>query len=305
MAKILVTGGAGFIGSHLVEALQALGHHIRIIDDYSSGSITNLPKDLENISLCRANIARCDPGLLEKKLDGVDIVYHLAAQVSVQASIENPEHTIETNVLGTERIIRAAKRAGISKIVFSSTAAVYGDEPTLPKNENSKTRPQSPYAETKLEGERIIKEAGIDYQILRFFNVYGPRQNPKSAYSGVISIFADRLKRGKQCTIFGDGEQTRDFVYVGDVVNALLLAGNSKEKNKLYVIGTGEQTTLNSLYKTLCELTHVDTKPKYAEERQGDIRHSVASIQRAEEELGYTPSVSLKEGLRSLLEHKP
>ncbi|RMD58541.1 NAD-dependent epimerase/dehydratase family protein, partial [Candidatus Woesearchaeota archaeon] len=316
MVKIFVTGGAGFIGSHLIDALLALGHQVKCYDDYSSGTPTNLPRD-ENLTLRGANIitkktfdkfdgkkAIYKAPYLEREMSGYDIVYHLAAFVNVPLSIKHPEHTRRVNVTGTQKVIESARKNNIKRIVFASTAAVYGNHPELPKTEDSPTDPQSPYAETKLEAEKLIENSNLEYIILRFMNVYGPRQKHDSPYSGVISRFSELQRRGEQCTIYGEGNQTRDFVYVGDIVTALILAGQTENSNETYLVGSGKKTSINELYKTISKATGNNMEPNYAPKREGDVLHSWADITKAREMLGYEPQVTLEDGIQAVLEHK-
>lgn len=302
--RVLVTGGAGFIGSHLAEALVARGHEVRILDNFSTGKEENIEKIIQKIEVINGSITERET--VEKAAEGVDCIFHQAAQISVPESIKNPARTWEINIKGTKLLFNAAVKNKVKKIIYASSAAVYGNEPGLPKTESMKTRPASPYGESKLMNEYMAQKYHQQEKIsligLRYFNVYGPRQHPKSAYSGVISIFIEKMLKGERPVIYGDGNQTRDFVYVEDVVLANILAFESKVKNNVYNIGSGKETSLNDLVKVINEILGTNIEPIYEQERPGDIRHSVADIQKAKKDLGYEPRYSLKEGLKKTIE---
>jgi UDP-glucose 4-epimerase len=308
MTNYLVTGGAGFIGSHLVEALLTRPHttQVRVLDDLSSGYKHNLSAVMERIDFIRGDVR--DRDLLIKVVQGIDVIFHLAAQVSVPRSIVDPLTTHDINATGTLNLLQTAKEAGVRRFVFSSTCAVYGDEPTLPKVETMRPCPKSPYAVSKLAAEgycqNYVEHYGLQIAILRYFNVYGPRQDPSSPYSGVISIFVDRLSGGEGVTIFGDGEQTRDFVFVSDVVEANLLAAERAEAvGQVFNIGPGQPTTINHLYQTICRVMNKHRVPKHAESRSGDIKHSFADASLARQRLDWWPKTSLLDGLKTTINH--
>ena len=300
MKKCLVTGGAGFIGSNLTERLLGDGVQVRVLDSLTSGFMENLEPFLGNIEFKQGDVRDIDT--LQEIMVGVEVVFHQAAVVSVPQSVEDPIETAMVNDLGTLHVLEAAHRAGVRRVVFASSCAVYGDLPHLPKKETMETRPLSPYAASKLHGETYASLYsdlyGLDVVCLRYFNVYGPKQDPTSPYSGVISIFLDRAVQGELPTIFGDGEQFRDFVYVADVVQANLLAAYQDNITGAVInIGTGSSVTVNGLWQTISQFAGVEGEPERAEERPGDIRESVADISRARELLDYEPHYSFKEGL--------
>jgi len=296
--KILVTGGAGFIGSHLVEALIAHGHAVTVIDNLRSGHEHNLAAVKDKVSFVKGDIN--DEKTLAGAMNGQEAVFHLAAIASVPYSVEHPLETHEVNATGTLRVLLAARTAGVKKFVYSSTAAVYGDEPTLPKTELSLLKPQTPYALTKLAGEHYVRLFhtlyGMHTIALRYFNVYGPRQDPTSPYSGVITKFANTLKTGKQPIIFGDGTQTRDFVFVKDVVQANIKALDSAQTG-VFNIGTGVQASINELLAHLNEALGTNILARYEARKPGDILHSVSDITSARKVLNYKPETTLHEGL--------
>ena len=301
MKKCLVTGGAGFIGSNLVERLLGASFQVQVLDNLSSGLLQNLEPFREYIDFKQGDVR--DLAILQEMMSGVEVVFHQAAVVSVPQSIEDPIEAAMVNDLGTLNILEAARHSGVRRVVFASSCAVYGDLPQLPKKEEMDTKPLSPYAASKLHGEtyaRLYKDLyGLETVCLRYFNVYGPRQDPSSPYSGVISIFMDKAARGKPPTIYGDGEQCRDFVYVADVVQANLLAAQRENLSSVAInVGTGKSVTVNTLWKNIAELAGVKGEPERADSRPGDIRQSVAEISRAQELLGFEPRYSLREGLR-------
>lgn len=297
--RLAVTGGAGFIGSNLAGALAG-ENEVTVIDDLSTGRPLNL-KGI-NARLIQGSIT--DLELLEKAFTGVDCVFHLAAIASVQKSVEDPIRTNEVNIDGTLNVLVAARDAGVSRVVFASSSAVYGDSPEQPKSEDMIPNPKSPYAVTKLTGEhyaRVFQELyGLEAVVLRFFNVFGPKQDPSSEYSGVISRFISAVLKGEQPVIYGDGEQTRDFVYVADVVRACTLASRSRATG-VFNIASGKSTSLNQLAAMIGEAAGRDVAPRYAETRQGDIKHSLADVSKAEE-IGYASERTIEEGLRRTVE---
>jgi nucleoside-diphosphate-sugar epimerase len=301
MKKCLVTGGAGFIGSHLVEHLVGASVQVKVLDNLSSGLLQNLEPFREYIDFKEGDVR--DVATLREMMSGVEVVFHQAALVSVPQSVEDPIEAAMVNDLGTLNVLEAARHSGVRRAVCASSCAVYGDLPQLPKKEEMDTKPMSPYAASKLHGETYARLYGDLYGLetvcLRYFNVYGPRQDPSSPYSGVISIFMDKAARGKPPTIYGDGEQFRDFVYVADVVQANLLAAQRKNISTVVInVGTGKSLTVNSLWKNIAELTGVQGEPERANSRPGDIRYSVAEISRARELLGFEPRYGLEEGLQ-------
>jgi nucleoside-diphosphate-sugar epimerase len=301
--RFLVTGGAGFIGSHIVEALLRRKDQVRVLDDFSTGKSENLPAD-SNLETLKGDIR--DTDVVARAVAGVDGVFHEAALVSVPKSVEHPRDSFDINAKGTFNVLQAARQAGVQRVICASSAAVYGDNVELPLTESVTPRPLSPYGLDKLYGEQFGALSsslyGQEIIALRYFNVFGPRQDPTSPYSGVISIFANCLKERKPPTIFGDGEQTRDFVYVGDVVDANLRAMAAAYNGfRVFNVACGRQTSLNQLYADMQQRIGSSMAPTYAPARAGDIRHSLADISLIQRELGYAPVFSLSEGLRLLL----
>ncbi len=299
MKKVIVTGGAGFIGSHLAEELVGRGYQVVILDDLSTGKIENIQELLkkDNVRFVRGSITNLP--LLKKALQDAHFVFHLAALSSVPRSIDNPQASHEVNVNGTLNVLLAAKEHHVKKVIYASSSSVYGDTPTLPKKEDMIPHPLSPYAVTKLAGEYYCQVFGGVYQLpvvcLRYFNVYGPRQDPASQYAAVIPRFIKWALAGNSPVIFGDGEQTRDFTYVKDTVEATILAAES-EACGVFNIARGESVTINQLAKLIIELIGCDIKPVHQEPRAGDIRHSLADISKAKA-FGYEPKYGLEAGL--------
>ncbi|MEW5956144.1 MAG: SDR family oxidoreductase [Chloroflexota bacterium] len=303
MSTCLVTGGAGFIGSHLVEALMARGERVRVLDNLSSGKLANLGPALDRLEFLGGDIQ--DEAMVQQAMAGVETVFHLAAMVSVPQSMARPRQAEMINTVGTVTLLQAARAAGVRRLVFSSTCAIYGDEPTLPKTETMAPCPKSPYAISKLTAEqycRLFSEAfGLETAVLRYFNVYGPRQDPSSPYSGVISIFVDKMSQGQPVTIFGDGDQTRDFVFVSDVVQAnLLAAAGPAAAGRLFNIGTGRAVTVNQLFASLSRILGYPGQPVYQAPRPGDVRHSYADAGYARTVLNWQPQVDFETGLARL-----
>ena len=302
--KALVTGGAGFIGSHIVERLLKDGHDVIVIDDFSTGKMENLPENNERLVVVEGDIR--DFYLLEKFMEGVDWVFHKAAVASVQKTVHDPVGSSTVNYTGTLNILETARKNNVKRVVFASSAALYGDEHTLPKVETMAPVALSPYAVDKMASEYACmmyhKLYGLNTVALRYFNVYGPRQDPSSPYSGVISIFVDRLKAGLNPTVFGDGEQTRDFIYVGDVVEANMKAAmKDSAAGEVFNVATGERVTLNELLKTLCDISGRDFSPQYDSVREGDIKDSYANVSKAGQIIDFSSTVELKNGLTSLI----
>lgn len=305
--NVLVTGGAGFIGSHLVSRLLSDGHSVTVLDDFSTGKRSNLPPAGPRLTIREGDVA--DQSVLQAALEGQDAFVHLAAVASVQASTEDPVKTHRTNLEGSIRLFDTAARLGVRKGVYASSAAVYGDNPQLPLTEDAELRPLTPYAVDKLAGEHYLayyhRAGQLNAHAFRFFNVFGPRQDPSSPYSGVISIFLERANRGAPITVFGDGRQTRDFVYVTDVVAALItaLASEAPPKPELPVlnIGRGQETDLLTLLEAVGRLPDISgLDVSHGPARRGDILRSVASV-KALEALGWSPQVSIQEGLEATL----
>jgi UDP-glucose 4-epimerase len=295
--KYIVTGGAGFIGSHIAEAVAG-SHEVVVIDNYSSGKQENLSMFSDNVQCIRGSIT--DLPLLRDAFAGAEGIFHLGAIASVARSVDDPVATHETNLTGTLNVLLAARDCGVKKVVFSSSSAVYGDEPTLPKREDMPPAPLSPYAVSKLAGEYycnvFFKLFGLKTISLRYFNIYGPRQDPQSEYAAVIPKFITRLLNKQAPVIFGNGKQTRDFVYVRDVVQANILAMQSSQTGT-FNIGSGESIDLNTLACTLAEIMEVNIPPVYEKPRAGDIRDSVSDITAVKKSLGYQTGYSLERGL--------
>jgi nucleoside-diphosphate-sugar epimerase len=301
IGKALVTGGAGFIGSNLVDALLREGAGVKVLDNLSTGQLENLEHVERQIEFKQGDIR--DIETVKSICHGCDIVFHQAAVVSVPQTVGDPLMSAAVNDMGTLHVLEAARIAGVKKVVLASSCAVYGDDPELPKQEHMVVRPQSPYAVQKYTNEM---NAGLYYDLygletvcLRYFNVFGPRQDPTSPYSGVISIFMASAAQGRQPIIYGDGGQYRDFVFVNDVVNANLLAATADEaKGGVFNIGTGQCVTINALWNKISAMAGVDLRPLYADPRAGDILESVADIGRARRALGYEVNYTFDDGLR-------
>ena len=300
--KALVTGGAGFIGSHITERLLNDGHEVVVLDDFSTGHRHNLPEH-DKLSVVEGDIRNMQT--VEDCMQGVNWVFHKAAVASVPKTVGDPVGSSAVNYQGTLHVLEAARKHNVDRVVFASSAALYGDEPTLPKQEDMMPVTLSPYAVDKLASEHACsmytRLYGLQTVSLRYFNVYGPRQDPSSPYSGVISVFADRLSQQQMPTIFGDGEQTRDFVFVSDVVEANMKAVLRDEPVGRYMnIATGYKITLNDLLRVFGELYQVECRPDYGEPRQGDIKESYATIEIAKTLLAWEPKVTLRDGLKKL-----
>ena len=302
----LVTGGAGFVGSHIAAALAGAGARVRVLDDLSTGHAENLEEIGGEVEFVRGGLT--EPDALERALRGVEVVFHEAAIPSVPRSVEDPEATHRASVDGTFALLVAARRAGVRRVVYAASSSAYGDQPTLPKTEEMRPEPLSPYAAAKLVGEYYCqvwsRVYGFETVCLRYFNVFGPRQDPSSQYSGVISRFISALASGGRPVIYGDGEQSRDFTYVSNVVDGNLRAAESpKAVGHVLNVATGRRTTLNELLEALKKITgRTEVEAEYREPRVGDVRHSLADITRAREWLGYEPQIGLEEGLRHTLE---
>ena len=305
MSLYLVTGGAGFIGSHIVEALVARGDQVRVLDNLSTGRLDNLPAGGRQLEVVEGDIR--DEAVVRQAVSGVDLIFHLAAMVSVPQSMVEPAKAELTNTVGTLNLLTAARAAGVRRLVLSSTCAVYGDEPTLPKTETMQPYPNSPYAISKLAAEHYCQlfqtSFGLETVVLRYFNIFGPRQDPTSPYSGVISIFVQKMSQGLAPTIFGDGQQSRDFVFVTDIARANLLAAEvPAAAGQIFNIGTGRQVTIIQLFEKLGQIFNCDFKPTYQPTRPGDVKHSYADSTQAKAILGWQAQVDLEAGLRQLVE---
>lgn len=300
--RALVTGGAGFIGSHIVDRLISEGHEVVVLDDFSTGHRSNLTEH-EALTIVEGDISNADT--VNKCMQGIDWVFHKAAVASVPKTVNDPVGSSLVNYHGTLHLLEAARNNNVKRFVFASSAALYGDEPTLPKVESMYPVTLSPYAVDKLASENACgmytKLYGLETVCLRYFNVYGPKQDPSSPYSGVISIFTDKLKNNETPTIFGDGEQTRDFIFVGDVVEANMKAITTKVGvGEYYNVATGNKITLNNLLKALSDIYNVDFNVNYGDVRQGDIKESYAVIDKAISKLKWNPTVTLGNGLKLL-----
>ncbi len=299
--RYLVTGGAGFIGSHIVEELARRGHSVLVLDDLSTGKEANLAGAKGQVDLVRGSI--CDLDTVQKAAKGADFVLHLGARTSVPRSVADPLESNRINVDGTVNALVAARDAKVRRFVFAASSSAYGESPTLPKVESMPPAPISPYGVTKLAGEVYAQVFGHNYGLenvsLRYFNVFGPRQDPNSPYSGVLSRFCTALLRDEPPVIFGDGEQSRDFNYVANVVDATLRAAESPGSSGLVInVGTGARFTLNHTLALLGKISGKAAMPRYEPPRAGDIRDSQADITLARRVLGYLPSVGFEEGLR-------
>jgi UDP-N-acetylglucosamine/UDP-N-acetyl-alpha-D-glucosaminouronate 4-epimerase len=299
--NILVTGGAGFIGSHLVEALIAQGHRVRVLDDLSTGHAENLASFGRKVTLVPGDCA--DEALARKACRGVGAVFHLAAMPSVTRSVQDPLRSHRTNATATLTMLVAARDAGVERFVYAGSSSVYGDSPTLPKREDMPTRPLSPYGLGKLTGEHYVRLFsslyGMQTLTLRYFNVFGPRQDASSPYSGVISLFVTALLAGRRPVLYGDGRQTRDFTYVANVIDANLRALEAKGlRGQTLNVATGERITLLDLHRALSRELGVKLSPVHRPVRAGDIKHSQADVKAARKLLGYRPTVSFRDGIR-------
>ena len=304
--KVLVTGGAGFIGSHLVDKLLEMDCDVAVLDNLSTGHLSNLKHIESRISFYEGDIR--DQDILIKASKDCDIIFHQAAVVSVPQTFENPVDSAMVNDMGTLFILEAARKNNIKRVVLASSCAIYGDDPEIPKREEMRPKPQSPYAVQKLTGEfyaRLYFELyGLETVCLRYFNVYGPRQDPSSPYSGVISIFITKASDRSTSVIYGDGNQFRDFIFVKDVVKANLLGANRSEaKGKIFNIGTGRYVRINELWEIINQLAGNNIEPKFEPARSGDIHESVANIDYARKVLGFEPEHTFEKGLKETFEY--
>ncbi|HXS10484.1 MAG TPA: SDR family oxidoreductase [Candidatus Krumholzibacteria bacterium] len=300
MATYLVTGGAGFIGSNIVDELLKRGARVRVLDNFSTGREDNVQEFASRVDLIRGDVR--DEDAVDRAVKGVDYVLHQAALASVPRSIADPTSNNQVNAQGTLNILLAAKKHGVKRVVYASSSSVYGDSQELPKVESMTPNPKSPYAVAKLAAEYYCRVFGELYGVptvsLRYFNVFGPRQDPNSQYSAVIPLFVKALLEGKSPNIYGDGEQSRDFTFISNVVNANLLACEANVTGaRVYNIACGGRYTLNQLFAALRERIGGDVEPVYGPPRAGDVKHSMAGIERIQRELGYQVGTSFEEGI--------
>lgn len=302
--KVVVTGGAGFIGSHLVEEWLSKNADVWIIDNFRSGKKQNL-SHLSDYNLIEGSVT--DKDLVFKVLNGADYVHNLAALVSVPESVGNPYECVEINVKGLLNILEAAKLNNVKKVIHFSSAAVYGDNPETPKTTDMKPEPKSPYGITKLDGEYYLnayrENFGLSTLSFRCFNVFGPRQDPASQYAAAIPIFVSQALKNEDIIIYGDGEQTRDFIFVKDVVRANIMAAEQKAVTGVYNLGTGTSISINQLVSLTLQLTNSRSRVVYEEERPGDIKHSLSSMEVTKSDLGFVPEFDLTEGLKSTIRY--
>jgi nucleoside-diphosphate-sugar epimerase len=303
--RVLVTGGAGFIGSNLVDALLAEGASVRVLDNLSTGRRENLSHCLSRIEFIEGDVREQDA--CRRATRDVDVIFHEAAVPSVARSVEDPVTSNEVNVGGTVKLLEAARHAGVKRMVYAASSSAYGETEVLPKVETMKPMPLSPYAVSKLAGEQYLSVFGRLYGLktcsLRYFNVFGPRQDPKSDYAAVIPKFITTLLAGQSPTIFGDGEQTRDFCFIENVVAANLLAARADVNGEVVNVACGERVSLNQLVELMNAELGTNHPPRHAEPRPGDIRHSLADIAAARALLGYAPKYDLRAGLKKTIEY--
>lgn len=303
MAKFLITGAAGFIGSHLAHALAERGDEVRALDNFATGQRKNLAEILDSIELVETDLRDADG--VRAACEGMDYVLHQGALPSVPRSVKEPRPSHETNIDGTFNVLEGARLAGVKRVIYAASSSAYGNQPGFPRVETMRPQPISPYAVQKLAGELYLQSYwrvfGLETVCLRYFNIFGPRQDPNSPYSGVMARFILQMLRGEQPAIFGDGEQGRDFTYVGNVVQATLLAIKAPATfvaGEVFNIACGERHTLNETFGRLANLLEYPLPVRYAGEREGDVRDSLADISAARKALGYNPEVSFDEGLR-------
>lgn len=301
--KIIITGGAGFIGSHIAEYWVNQGSEVIILDNLRTGYTENIPLN-KNVNFVKESIT--NKKVVFELLEGADYVFNLAALVSVPESIDNPVECNEINVLGLINLLEASKKFNIKKIVHSSSAAVYGENPELPKKTSMKPEPKTPYGITKLDGEYYCQfyhnSFGVNSVSLRYFNVFGPRQDPKSQYAAAIPIFISKAIKNEQIIIYGDGLQTRDFVFVKDVVEANVLAATNNKLFDVYNVANGNSITILELAELIIKETNSKSEIVFKPERAGDIKHSLADREATRKELGFSPKIELREGIRRTIE---
>lgn len=307
MSQYLITGIAGFIGSSIARALLSRSERVRGVDNFATGKRENVSEILDRIDFREADI--CDLDAMHKACRGVDFVIHQAAIPSVPKSVLDPLGSNRANVDGTVNLLVAARDAKVKRVVYAASSSAYGDTPTLPKSEEMRPNPISPYAVAKLASEHYMisfyRCYGLETVCLRYFNIFGPRQDPSSPYSGVLAKFTTQMLRGEQPTINGDGEQSRDFTYIDNAVEANLLACTApaqKAAGQMFNVATGRRVTLNETFRVLQKLTGYEGTPKYGSDREGDVKHSLADISKAEAGLGYKVLVDFEEGLRRTVE---
>ena len=299
--KYLITGGAGFIGSNLALEILKRGDQVRIIDNFATGRMINLEPIIDRIELIDGDLR--DIWTVAEAVEGIDYILHQAALPSVSRSVKNPLTSNAVNITGTLNILESARQAGVKRVVYACSSSVYGESETLPKVETMKSAPLSPYAVTKLAGEEYAKVYhrlyGLETVGLRYFNIFGPRQDPGSQYSAVIPLFIKALMTNRQPVVFGDGEQSRDFTYIGNAVSANLKACTAPDApGKSYNVACGERFTLNQTLQMLGEIIGKKAEPKYVDPRAGDIKHSLADIEAAKKDLGYSVDFDFADGLK-------
>jgi len=304
MSTFLVTGGAGFIGSHIAERLLERRQHVRVLDNFSTGKRQNISRFAVKVEVIEADVR--DLGAVEKAMEGTDCCFHEAALGSVPRSIKDPRESMDVNVKGTLNVLVSARNNRRTRVVYAGSSSVYGSNPVMPRVETLVPEPVSPYALSKLIGEYYCilfnREFGVPVVALRYFNVFGGRQDADSPYAAVVPRFLDAIRRGKRPVIYGDGCQTRDFTHVDNVIDANLLAWNNlKAEGEVFNIGCGKQTSVNELLSTLGRIMGVEVSPVHEKQRKGDPRRSCAGIEKARDVMGYEPGVSLVEGLKKLI----
>lgn len=302
--RFLVTGGAGFIGSHLVRFLRQHGH-VRVLDDLSTGTLENLREVQHEIEFIQGSVA--DPHIVDDAVAGCTLVFHLAAQVSVPLSMECPVETFHVNVYGTQLVLEAARRAGCERVIFASSAAVYGDSPRLPKRETMQPAPISPYGWSKHYGELLCRDYWRVFKLptvcFRFFNVYGPRQNPRSQYAAVVPRWISAALTDRKPILYGDGKQVRDFIYIEDLIQGIWLGATHPDAvGKVFNLASGARYTLLELLQAIEQAVGYPLQPEYAPPRAGDIRRSYADIRQIQKTLGYQPRYTLQEGIQRTVE---
>lgn len=305
MDHYLITGGAGFIGSNLVEELLKQGEKVRVLDNFSTGRRDNLKSFVDDIELIEGDIRSLST--VYRAVDGIDFVLHQAALPSVQRSVEDPITTNEVNITGTLNILIASRDRNVKRVIFASSSSVYGNNNILPKHEDMNPDPLSPYATAKLTGEKYCKVFsevyGLSTIVLRYFNVFGRRQDPTSQYSAVIPTFINLMKDNKTPTIYGDGEQSRDFTFIDNVVKANLLASKSTSlKHEIFNCACQEQVSVNQLVQYLNEILDTDIKPHYDKPRSGEVKHSLADITKARRLLNFNPEINFEQGLNKTVD---
>jgi nucleoside-diphosphate-sugar epimerase len=305
MARFLITGGAGFIGSNIARKVVSEGGEVVVLDNFSTGFESNLEDIKKDITLIRGDI--CDMPTVRKAAEGADFVLHHAAVVSVVRSIDDPARTSQVNIGGTLNCLLAARDAGAKRFIFAGSSSAYGDNPTLPKQEDMKPEPLSPYAVSKLTGEMYVRVFnnvyGLEAVTLRYFNIFGPYQDPNSPYAAVIPIFITRLAHGEAPVVYGDGEQSRDFTYIDNAVRANLLAVEAEgAPGKVFNVACGQRFTLNDLLDKLKSLVGNHVEARYEDARPGDVKHSLGDISRARKILGYEPAVKFEDGLKKTVD---